>query len=79
MENKAGAGGMIAAEYVAKSKPDGYTFFMAANGPLLYSPIIFNRDSYHWDRDFEAVTSVSMTQWCCRFVQGYRSKQSLNS
>ncbi|MGO3123538.1 MAG: Bug family tripartite tricarboxylate transporter substrate binding protein [Advenella sp.] len=61
VENKAGAGGLIAGEHVAKSKPDGYTFFMAANGPLLYSPIIFNRDAYHWDRDFEAVTSVSMT------------------
>ncbi|AHG65532.1 Bug family tripartite tricarboxylate transporter substrate binding protein [Advenella mimigardefordensis] len=61
VENKAGAGGMIAGEYVAKAKPDGYTFFMAANGPLLYSPIIFNRDAYHWDRDFEAVTSISMT------------------
>ncbi len=61
VENKAGAGGMIAAEYVAKSKPDGYTLFMAANGPLLYSPIIFNRNSYHWDRDFEAVTTISMT------------------
>ncbi len=61
VENKAGAGGMIAGEYVAKSKPDGYTFFMAANGPLLFSPIIFNRDAYKWDRDFEAVTSISMT------------------
>ena len=61
VENKAGAGGMIAGEYVAKSKPDGYTFFMAANGPLLYSPIIFNRDAYRWDRDFEAVTTISMT------------------
>lgn len=61
VENKAGAGGMIAGEYVAKSKPDGYTFFMAANGPLLYSPIIFNRDAYRWDRNFEAVTTISMT------------------
>ena len=35
VENKPGAGGMIAGEYVARSAPDGYTLFMAANGPLL--------------------------------------------
>src|SRR5438477_12461072 len=41
IENKAGAGGMIGGEYAAKSAPDGYTFFVAANGPLLFSPLIF--------------------------------------
>jgi len=61
VENKPGAGGMIAGETVARAAPDGYTLFMAANGPLLFSPIIFKRDTYRWDRDFAPVSSVSFT------------------
>jgi tripartite-type tricarboxylate transporter receptor subunit TctC len=61
VENKAGAGGMIAGEAVAKSAPDGYTFFFTANGPLLFSPLIFKRTPYQWDKDFIPVSSVSFT------------------
>jgi len=61
VENRAGAGGMIGAQHVAKSDPDGHTLFMAANGPLLYSPLIFGRATYHWEKDFAPITSVSFT------------------
>lgn len=61
VENRPGAGGMIAAEYVARSDPDGYTLFMAANGPLLYSPLIFGRHSYSWKKDFVPISTVSLT------------------
>lgn len=61
VENRAGAGGLIAGEYVARAKPDGNTLFMAANGPLLFSPIIFNRPAYHWKKDFEPISTVSLT------------------
>jgi tripartite-type tricarboxylate transporter receptor subunit TctC len=61
VENKAGAGGMIAGEFVAKAEPDGYTLFMAANGPLLYSPTIFNKPLYHWNKNFIPVSMVSLT------------------
>ena len=61
VENRPGAGGMIAAEYVARSEPDGYTLFMAANGPLLYSPLIFGRHSYTWKKDFVPISTVSLT------------------
>lgn len=61
VENKPGAGGLIAGEFVAKSAPDGYTFFMAANGPLLFSPIIFNRPAFIWNKDFVPISSVSFT------------------
>ncbi len=61
VDNKPGAGGMIAGEFVAKSAPDGYTFFMGANGPILFSPLIFKRNAYDWKKDFAAVSSVSFT------------------
>lgn len=61
VENKPGAGGMIAGEQVARSDPDGYTLFMAANGPLLFSPLIFKREAYKWDRDFAPISSISYT------------------
>jgi tripartite-type tricarboxylate transporter receptor subunit TctC len=61
VENSAGAGGLIAGEYVAKSEPNGYTLFVAANGPLLFSPIIFNRPVYHWKRSFIPITSLTFT------------------
>ncbi|HKS60371.1 MAG TPA: tripartite tricarboxylate transporter substrate-binding protein, partial [Xanthobacteraceae bacterium] len=37
IENKAGAGGLIGGEMVAKSPPDGYTLFVGANGPILFA------------------------------------------
>ena len=61
VENRAGAGGMIAGQFVAKSEADGHTLFMAANGPLLYSPLIFKRDAYHWEKDFAPISTVSLT------------------
>ena len=61
VENKAGAGGMIAGEFVAKSPADGYTLFFTANSPLLHAPIIFNRPAYQWDKDFMPITMISYT------------------
>ena len=61
VENKPGAGGLIAGEFVAKSPADGYTLFFTANSPLLHAPIIFRRPAYQYDKDFVAVGSVSFT------------------
>ena len=61
VDNKAGAGGMIGGEFVAKSAADGYTLFVAANGPLLFSPMIFNRAAYNWQKDFVTIGSISFT------------------
>jgi len=61
IENKAGAGGMIAGEYVAKAEPDGHTLFVGANGPVLHSPLIYGRSPYEWSRDFAPITSFAFT------------------
>jgi tripartite-type tricarboxylate transporter receptor subunit TctC len=61
VENKSGAGGLIAGEAFAKAKPDGYTLFVGANGPVLFAPEIAKRDAYRWKRDFVPITSITMT------------------
>ncbi|VTU32759.1 Argininosuccinate lyase [Variovorax sp. SRS16] len=54
VENRAGAGGSIGAQYVAKSKPDGYTLFLASlSFSVLPSLMELGFDPA---RDFEAVT-----------------------
>lgn len=40
VEHKPGGSASLAATYVAKSKPDGYTLFTASDSPLLTAPLI---------------------------------------
>ncbi len=61
IENKSGAGGMIAGEALAKSPNDGYTLMVGANGPVLFAPEINKRDAYNWKRDCLPISSISMT------------------
>ena len=57
VENRAGAGGNIATELVAKGAPDGYTLLMAfsshASNPALYGKLPFDID-----KDFTSLTLV---------------------
>ena len=46
IENKPGAGGIVAAEYVAGSKPDGYTLYYGANGAMAASVTLQKNLSY---------------------------------
>jgi tripartite-type tricarboxylate transporter receptor subunit TctC len=61
IENKAGAGGLLGAESVAKAEPDGYTILLGANGPILFAPEMASRRAYEWRRDFIPITMVSLT------------------
>jgi tripartite-type tricarboxylate transporter receptor subunit TctC len=55
VENKLGAGGTVAASYVAKAAPDGYTFFIHHNG-MATSTALYRKLSYDPLKDFEYVS-----------------------
>ncbi|WP_151448909.1 Bug family tripartite tricarboxylate transporter substrate binding protein [Lacisediminimonas profundi] len=59
VENKAGAGGMIATEYVAKAAPDGYTLLMSSTGPHTISPSLMAKINYDPVKDLAPVSNVS--------------------
>jgi tripartite-type tricarboxylate transporter receptor subunit TctC len=58
IENRTGAGGTIAAETVAKSPPDGYTFVMGAVGTHAVNVSLFAKLPYDPVKDFAAVALV---------------------
>jgi len=55
IDNKAGAGGMIGADAVARAPADGYTIFSADNGILIYNPVLYKKVSYNPEKDFVPV------------------------
>jgi tripartite-type tricarboxylate transporter receptor subunit TctC len=58
IENRAGAGGSIGAEAVARSDPDGYTLLIGSNGPMTVNPIV-QKISYDTFKDFVPVSLTS--------------------
>ena len=57
VENKAGAGGTIAASYVMKAPADGYTFLIHHNG-MATAPALYRKLAYNPVTDFEHVGNV---------------------
>jgi tripartite-type tricarboxylate transporter receptor subunit TctC len=59
VENRAGAGGVVGADAVAKAPPDGYTLLLGSNGPLTNAPVLQARLPYDLEKDFAAVAMIS--------------------
>ena len=57
VENRAGAGGNLAPDAVAKAAPDGYTILQTTNG-LAISPALYRTLPFDVSRDFIPVTQV---------------------
>ena len=58
VENKAGAGGNIGAEYVARAKPDGYTIMFGTSGPLAINQSLYKSIKYDPRTSFAPVIYV---------------------
>ena len=59
VENRAGANGIIAAETLAKSKPDGYTLLLTTSS-IVINPSVYKKIPYDLDKEFSPITTVAM-------------------
>ncbi|MEP6965606.1 MAG: tripartite tricarboxylate transporter substrate binding protein [Polaromonas sp.] len=75
VENKGGAGGNIGTDYVAKSKPDGYTFLVASSGPLVIAPSLYPKLPYQTNLDFSPIAPLASAA----FVIAVNANSGLNS
>ncbi|NDY83998.1 tripartite tricarboxylate transporter substrate binding protein [Orrella sp. NBD-18] len=62
VENKAGAGGMIGTDMVAKSPGDGYTVLAASSGPVTVSPLL-QPTAYNPDADLVPVSMMGLSPY----------------
>ena len=58
VDNKPGASAQVAAQYVAKAKPDGYTLFMTTNTSHSANPALYKSLKYDPIKDFTPVARV---------------------
>ena len=61
VDNRGGAGGGIAAEAVAKARPDGYTLFFGTTGTLAINPSLYSKLRYDPVKDFAPVSLMATT------------------
>jgi len=59
VDNRAGAGGNIGADFVAKSAPDGYTLLMGAVATHAINPSLYSKIPYDPVKDFAPVALVA--------------------
>jgi tripartite-type tricarboxylate transporter receptor subunit TctC len=60
VENRPGAGGTIAGDYVARSTPDGHTLFVGSNGPVMLGPMTMPKPPYQWQQAFAPVSTLAV-------------------
>ena len=59
VDNRAGAGGNLGADIVAKSAPDGYTLLMGTVGTHAINKSLYNKLPYDPQKDFAPITLVA--------------------
>jgi tripartite-type tricarboxylate transporter receptor subunit TctC len=58
IDNKAGAAGMIAGEIVSRAEPDGKTFFVGSNAPLVINQALYAKMPYDPEKSFVPVAGM---------------------
>ena len=61
-DNRAGAGGMIGTDVVAKAAPDGYTVLAASSGPVTVNPLL-QKSPYDVERDLAPVANIGLSPY----------------
>jgi tripartite-type tricarboxylate transporter receptor subunit TctC len=59
IDNKPGAGTNLAAEFVARAKPDGYTIFLMMVGTQAINETLYKKLNYNTIKDFAPITLVA--------------------
>ncbi|GAB3661966.1 Bug family tripartite tricarboxylate transporter substrate binding protein [Ramlibacter alkalitolerans] len=79
IDNKAGAAGMIAGEIVARAEPDGKTFFVGSNAPLVINQALYAKMPYDPEKSFVPVAGMGKSPLLLVTRQnlGVRDVQSL--
>lgn len=60
VENRAGAGGNIGTEYVARAEPDGYTLLLGALGPLAANESMYPKLGFNPAKDFTPIALAAV-------------------
>jgi tripartite-type tricarboxylate transporter receptor subunit TctC len=63
VENRGGAGGLVAAEAVARSDPDGYTLSLAQEGAITIAPALQGKLSFDPQKDLAPVVLLAETDY----------------
>ena len=61
IENRAGAGGVVGTDVVAKSAPDGYTLLVTYAGSQAINPSLYAKIPFDSVKDFQTVATIAVT------------------
>ncbi len=82
VENKAGAMGNIATEFVARAKPDGYTIYIAPTSSMLAAaPVLFKTLTFDPINDFDHITTLNFSAFvmCAPSAAPYKTIPELTA